>query len=104
MLKGEPEGADLAAKRDELLGLCQTELHDHTQAAGEGTLTLLEQATSHSFTYPVLEYPTKVKSRNFEKTPEVEGTLLGIKGQYLIFDTGVLNVRKFGGYAVRFEG
>jgi hypothetical protein len=50
-----------------------------------------------------LEYPAKVRSRNFEKTPEIEGTLLGIKGQYLIFDTGVLNVRKFGGYTVRFE-
>ena len=91
------------AKRDDLLGLCQAELHDQTRAAGEGALTLLEEEDSRSFTYPVLEYPTKVKSRNFEKTPEIEGTLLGIKGQYLIFDTGVLNVRKFGGYEVRFE-
>ena len=80
MLKGEPEPADLAAKRDELLGLCQAELSNHTQAAGEGAPTLLEEASSYAFTYPVLEYPTKVKSRNFEKTPEVEGTLLGIKG------------------------
>ena len=103
MLQGEPELADLVAKRDDLLGLCQAELHDHTQAAGESALTLLEEEDSRSFTYPVLEYPTKVKSRNFEKTPEIEGTLLGIKGQYLIFDTGVLNVRKFGGYEVRFE-
>ena len=27
-----------------------------------------------------------------------EGTLIGIKGQYLIFDTGVINMRKYGGY------
>jgi hypothetical protein len=26
--------------------------------------------------------------------------LLGIKGQYLILDTGVLNIRKYGGYEV----
>ena len=28
----------------------------------------------------------------------VEGTLMGIKGQYLIFDTGVINLRKYTGY------
>ena len=33
-----------------------------------------------------------------DKTPSVGGTLLGIKGQYLIFDTGVINIRKYGGY------
>jgi hypothetical protein len=26
--------------------------------------------------------------------------LLGIKGQYILLDTGVLNMRKFAGYAV----
>jgi hypothetical protein len=39
-----------------------------------------------------------VSSFNLDKTPGVEGTLLGIKGQYLIFDTGVINMRKYGGY------
>ena len=48
--------------------------------------------------YPVLEWPVKVKAHNLDKTPRVEGTLLGIKGQYLMLDTGVLNVRKYGGY------
>ena len=28
----------------------------------------------------------------------IEATLTGIKGQYLIFDTGVINLRKYGGY------
>ena len=46
----------------------------------------------------MLEYPTKVKSFNLDKQPELEGTLLGIKGQYLIFDTGVINMRKYAGY------
>jgi hypothetical protein len=30
--------------------------------------------------------------------PNIEGTLMGIKGQYLIFDTGVINIRKYAGY------
>ena len=50
--------------------------------------------------YPVLEYPRKVTSFNFDKDSQVAGTLLGIKGQYLILDTGVINLRKFGGYQV----
>ena len=56
--------------------------------------------SSRSFRFPVLEYPERVRAINLEKTPRVEGTLLGIKGQYLILDTGVINVRRHGGYEV----
>ena len=49
--------------------------------------------------YPVLEYPSKVNSVSFDKKPVIEGKLMGIKGQYLIFDKNrVLNVRKHNGY------
>ena len=54
--------------------------------------------------YPVLKHPVKVKSFNLDKTPLVEGTLEGIKGQYLIFDTGVINMRKYGGYNIAVSG
>ncbi len=51
--------------------------------------------------YPVIKFPEKVKSLNLDKTPEVGGTLTGIKGQYLMFDElNVINVRKFSGYFV----
>ncbi|MCF6193389.1 MAG: DUF2797 domain-containing protein [Kangiellaceae bacterium] len=53
-----------------------------------------------SIRYPVLEFPEKIKSHNFDKNSLVEGTLMGIKGQYLIFDTGVINIRKFTSYDV----
>ncbi|MDN5369635.1 MAG: hypothetical protein PWP74_943, partial [Shewanella sp.] len=59
----------------------------------------LTAATTHIH-YPVLQYPTKVNSLNFDKTATVTGTLQGIKGQYLLFDTGVINIRKFTGYEV----
>ena len=50
---------------------------------------------------PSLEYPEKVKSVGFDKFPEIEGRLAGIKGQYLIFDDNrVLNIRKHNGYHV----
>ena len=53
--------------------------------------------------YPVQTWPEKIKTHNLDKTPEVEGVLEGIKGQYLILDTGVINIRKFTGYEVRFR-
>lgn len=44
--------------------------------------------------FPVLQYPEKVKSLNLSKTPNFEGVLKGIKGQYLIFeDQTVFNIR-----------
>ena len=48
--------------------------------------------------YPVEQYPSKIVSFNLDKDPIVEGTLMGIKGQYLIFDTGVINIRKYTAY------
>jgi len=54
--------------------------------------------------YPVLYYPEKVKSISLDKTPEFEGKLIGIKGQYLMFDNQmVFNVRKHNGYFVDIE-
>lgn len=49
--------------------------------------------------FPVTEYPTKVSSGyNLDKTPAFTGKLIGIKGQYLILDTGVFNWRKHIGH------
>jgi hypothetical protein len=53
--------------------------------------------------YPVNSYPEKVKSLSFDKLDEIEGELQGIKGQYLILDIGVLNMRKHQGYFLTLE-
>ena len=54
--------------------------------------------------YPVLEYPTKIKSLKLEKLQNVEGVLKGIKGQYLIFEDGqVFNVRSHEGFVADFS-
>lgn len=51
--------------------------------------------------YPVLEYPTKVKSLNFDKSSIVHGKLVGIKGLYLFFEgVEVINIRRHTGYYV----
>lgn len=59
--------------------------------------------------YPVTTYPLKVNSVSFDKNPDIEGKLIGIKGQYLILASGspttanVLNLRKHQGYEIRLE-
>ena len=100
MLKGDPELHDLPTQRGELLSRCEQSLTQISAETSNEALTVLEQETVRAFAYPVLQYPTRVTALNLDKTPCVEGTLLGIKGQYLILDTGVLNVRKFTGYQV----
>lgn len=51
--------------------------------------------------YPVLQYPKKIKSINLDKTPVFQKKLVGIKGQYLIFeDESVINIRKYTGYNI----
>tara|TARA_R110001632_G_scaffold59915_3_gene145569 strand:+ start:1305 stop:2072 length:768 start_codon:yes stop_codon:yes gene_type:complete len=60
-----------------------------------------ESKSETEMEFPVLQYPTKVKSLNLTKTPSFEGVLKGIKGQYLIFDDNtVFNVRGSEGYYV----
>jgi len=61
----------------------------------------LEDNSVTEIHYPVQEYPLKVKSLGFDKQAEIGGILTGIKGQYLIFESGeVINIRKHGGYLV----
>ncbi|SFV69848.1 FIG00953934: hypothetical protein [hydrothermal vent metagenome] len=93
MLKNEVESVDLVVKRDELLA--------HISNVIEKTQAIILDEEVLNFEYPVLEYPTKIISLNFDKTPIIEGRLMGIKGQYLLLDSGVLNIRKFSGYNIK---
>lgn len=55
----------------------------------------------YTFKYPVENYPAKVTSVGFDKTPTIQDKLSGIRGQYLIFESGrVLNIRNHEGYRV----
>jgi len=103
MLKMKAEPVDLVAKRDELIAVCAVELADISQRFGAEAIELLPDASPIDIHFPVDSYPVKVKSFNLDKSPEVSGVLHGIKGQYLLLDTGVINIRKFAGYEVEFS-
>ncbi|WP_067866970.1 DUF2797 domain-containing protein [Neptuniibacter marinus] len=100
MLKNEVESLDLTETRDLLFEKCQAGLIALENEFGLQAIQRLPEAEQIEINYPVLNYPQKVTSFNFDKTPEVSGVLQGIKGQYLILDTGVINMRKFTAYQV----
>ena len=102
MLKNSAARLDLKTESARLLKLCETELNAIRQQFGEQSLVLLPDAQEVDIHFPIETYPTKIKSFNLETTPEVSGILQGIKGQYLLLDSGVINIRKFAGYEVRF--
>lgn len=103
MLMGANEPVDLLAYRNELLIKLADDIADIRQQFGQESIVLLEEATLHEFTYPVLQYPAKVSSLSFDKHPKIQSALLGIKGQYLIFEEGVINIRKHSGYKLMYE-
>ncbi|HET8855256.1 MAG TPA: DUF2797 domain-containing protein [Salinimicrobium sp.] len=67
----------------------------------EARAYFIENSKEFNLKFPVLKYPPKVRGLNLSKNPFYEGTLKGIKGQYLIFEDGmVFNVRKHEGFRV----
>ena len=100
MLKNQVDELDLKKERDQLLEQCRLELDALADRLGPDAFTPLPDADVVQIEYPVLEYPSKVTSFNLDKTGQIQGTLMGIKGQYLMFDTGVINIRKFSGYEI----
>jgi hypothetical protein len=102
MLKGDNNAIDLVASAQKLLPKIADKLADFKLTYGEDAIQVLSNEVV-SISYPVTEYLTKINSFNFDKTPTVSGKLLGIKGQYLIFDTGVINIRKFTSYNINVD-
>jgi len=104
MLGGEPETLDLAAEAERLLAPCEKEIAAIREKFGAEKITRAKDAQTLTFRYPVRRYPQKIIPCNLDKNPVIEDTLAGIKGQYLILNSGVLNVRKFAGYQVTLRG
>lgn len=99
MLKGNNPPIDLREKAREVRPKIQETIEALLAEHGDDAVQALDAEVS-KIRYPVHRYPTKISSFNFDKTPLVSGVLMGIKGQYLIFDTGVINIRKFTGYDI----
>ena len=102
MLKGDVPELDLREEREQLLTQIAPELDALREKYGESRLQAVGEAEL-SLSFPVEVWPAKVKTHNLDKNPSVTGVLQGIKGQYLMLDTGVINIRKYTAYEVRFR-
>jgi hypothetical protein len=95
MLTNSFETIDLVAEGLKVEHLIPTEVQEYFY---NQTIDLYEMQ------YPVLEYPTKVTSLSLDKTPNFQGKLMGIKGQYLLFEGGIVfNIRSSEGYIVKID-
>jgi hypothetical protein len=93
MLTNSIEQVDLIAERLKVESLIPTEVQEYF---------FLQKNDLYEMHYPILEYPRKVNSLSLDKTPSFEGKLIGVKGQYLLFENGtVFNIRGSEGYVVK---
>lgn len=91
MLTNDLKDLDLQAIREDMRQYLPSEVADY----------YLANSRELEIKYPVISYPAKCKTLNLSKMPFYEGILKGIKGQYLIFEDGmVFNVRKHEGFNV----
>ncbi len=92
MLKNDIEDVDLKQWREKLKQYIPDEVMPY----------FIENNQETQINFPVEKYPTKVKSLNLKKQQSYKGKLVGIKGQYLIFeDETMFNVRSNEGLVVR---
>jgi len=93
MLKNEVEEEDLFEIRNKLAEHIPEEVVPYF---------LPDKSQTWNLDFPVSKYPVKIKSLNLTKTPVFEEKLMGIKGQYLIFENDtVFNVRGNEGSVVK---
>lgn len=100
LLKCDAPELDLVAERDRLIDLLADEIAQLQVKFGDEAVMALPDSEPLRIRYPLNVYPQTVKTLNLEKTPVISDVLLGIKGQYLLFEGGVLNIRKYTGYVV----
>ncbi len=94
MLRNNLATYNLGEEKQKAIELLTPELKKYV--APEIEITTIE--------YPVRQFPEKINSLSFDNKPVIEGTLSGIKGQYLLFDNGtVLNIRKHNGYFLKVD-
>lgn len=87
---------------DSTIDLVEEKWNLHDQLPSDLTQFFTENDEVINLNYPVIEFPSKVKSLSFDKTPSIQGKLMGIKGQYLLLEGGeVLNIRKHTGYYIQ---
>jgi len=94
MLKGDASFEDLKTWRHQLSSHLPKEVQPYFLGNKEPLI----------LKFPVQKYPEKPQSLNLNKTPQYSGILVGVKGQYLIFDDDtVFNIRSNEGLVIKLD-
>lgn len=101
MLKDDVELLDMEAERQRVLSRVEADKAE-LERSEQVTLAVIAEPEVRIH-YPVNAYPNKVVSHNFDKQKAIDSVLMGIKGQYLLFESGVINIRKFTGYQLAWQ-
>ncbi|EKR63800.1 PF10977 family protein [Leptospira weilii str. 2006001853] len=91
MVASDPEPIDLIERKKEFIQKIE-------ELDFDLDYKISTQETPTNIRYPIRSYPQKIQSLAPEKNPLIEDVLTGIKGQYLLFQSGVINIRAYGGY------
>jgi hypothetical protein len=99
LLRGDARELDLVAEWQMLFEATRAALR--RAIAPFGTDIAFETTLApQAFRYPVVAYPEHQPRLRLDPSSPVVGRLLGAKGPYLLFDTGVFNVREHTSYHV----
>ncbi len=91
MLRGCPD--------PELLAPVVEQLERRLEELGVPALSPEHRVTLR-FHYPLDARLEKIRTLSLNRVTRIEGTLLGVKGQYWVFEEGVLNIRRHSGHRV----
>ncbi|MDX1957106.1 MAG: DUF2797 domain-containing protein [Leptospiraceae bacterium] len=94
MVSSDPEEVSLIEKKAELLKLINSEKLQKAKPLEEAEVII---------EYPILKYPKKKTALKIDPIKPVESILQGIKGQYMLWEDGVTNIRAYAGYHVKLE-
>jgi hypothetical protein len=101
MLQPNIRSEDLTQIRDILYEQIISELSDLQVQFNNNQINWQFDEKMTDICYPVIDWPKKIISFDLDKTNKFIGKLYGFKGQYLILDTGVINLRKYTGYKIK---
>jgi len=103
MLQADDPHVDMQRTRRDLLAQVEPALAQIRSRFGDAAVEVTDAVPTRVIRYPIRQYPTQVAALPFGNDQTISGHLFGIKGQYLILDTGVINLRKYSGCDVEFS-
>lgn len=94
LMANEPDVEALEAAREEAFEALGTAFEDF----------MIFEGNIRTMRYPMMHTPKSIQSVRLDKHPTIEGQLVGLKGQYFVFEDGrALNVRSHIGYEVEIQ-